>query len=73
MSFKYIANDILCIEKLELKSLKSGAQFNIIQDYDPYAWDVTLGNQAWTSLTGKILSNLLVFIFSRQKDIILGE
>ena len=52
VSFLYTDNDILCIEKLELRSLKSDAQFNIIQDYDPYAWDPTVEQQGWTSLTG---------------------
>jgi hypothetical protein len=53
VSFLYTDNDILCIEKLEIRSLKSDAKFNIIQDYDPYAWDPNVEQQGWTSLTGK--------------------
>ena len=52
VSFLYTDNDILCIEKLQIRSLNSDAQFNIIQDYDPYAWDPTIEKQGWTSLTG---------------------
>ena len=33
--------DILCIEKLELESDDGTVKYRIVQDYDPYAWDVS--------------------------------
>ena len=65
VSFLYTDNDILCIEKLEIRSLKSDAQFNIIQDYDPYAWDPTVEQQGWTSLTGNN-SHQIMTLINRQ-------
>ena len=46
----------MCIEKLVLESMDGGMKFNIIQEYDPYAWDVTLGNQNWESMTDAKIS-----------------
>lgn len=55
ISFRYAAKDIMCIEQLELVSA-SGMNISIIQDYDPYAWDVSKGNQDWQSATGAKIS-----------------
>ena len=54
--FRYSSKDIMCIEQLELVDSDNGHKMNIIQDYDPYAWDVNKGNQEWDSLTGKKIS-----------------
>ena len=43
VSFRYDANDIMCIEMLELSNLNGSLHFNINQDYDPYAWEPTPG------------------------------
>lgn len=54
--FRYASKDIMCIEQLELVDSENGHKMNIIQDYDPYAWDVDQGNQEWESLTGRKIS-----------------
>lgn len=68
VSFLYTDNDILCIEKLQIRSLNSDAQFNIIQDYDPYAWDPTIEKQGWTSLTGYYSQQIINDYLSNNKN-----
>ena len=46
---KYTARNILCIEMLRLED--EDIKYDIIQDYDPFAWDVTSGGQKWVSKT----------------------
>lgn len=53
---KYTARNILCIELLRLENKESGIRYNIIEDYDPFAWDVTKGEQKWTSATNRKIS-----------------
>ena len=56
VQFQYRIRDVMCIEKLVLESMDGSMKFNIIQEYDPYAWDVTTGDQAWTSMTNAKIS-----------------
>ena len=51
---QYTARNILCIELLRMEG--NGYRYDIIQDYDPFAWDVTNGNQKWVSKTNKKIS-----------------
>jgi hypothetical protein len=55
VTFEYTGRNIMCLEMIELQS-NQGRQFRIIQDYDPYAWDVDNGGQDWTSVTGNKVS-----------------
>lgn len=51
---KYTARNILCIELLRLEN--GDTRYDIIQDYDPFAWDVTKGGQKWVSKTNQKIS-----------------
>lgn len=51
---KYTARNILCVELLRLEN--EDIRYNIIQDYDPFAWDVTKGGQKWVSATKRKIS-----------------
>lgn len=58
---EYVQRDILCLEKLKLTTMPKNKNdapksYNIIQDYDPWAWDVTRGEQSWVSKTNKKIS-----------------
>jgi len=54
VSFRYDNFDILCLEMLILEDENN--ELHIIQDYDPYAWDVNVGEQSWVSKTGRKIS-----------------
>ena len=61
ISLDYIQRDILCLEMLRLKPVQTNSKgvqpvYNIIQDYDPWAWDVTTGEQSWQSQSNKKIS-----------------
>ena len=61
IALDYIQRDILCLEMLRLTPLQTNSKdvqpaYNIIQDYDPWAWDVTTGDQSWQSKTNKKIS-----------------
>ena len=61
VSLDYDQRDILCLEMVRLTTIpvvKGGVKksYNIIQDYDPFAWDMTKGDQSWTSSTNKKVS-----------------
>jgi len=51
ITFKYKDRNILCIEKLRIETMGGDHGYDVIQDYDPYAWDMTKGKQDWISLT----------------------
>ena len=46
-------HDILCLEMLRLSDPSSDFAVDIIQDYDPHAWNVNTEEQDWTSATGR--------------------
>ena len=46
-------HDILCLEKLRLVDPSSDFALDIIQDYDPHAWNVNTEEQDWESATGR--------------------
>lgn len=61
VSLDYVQRDILCLEMVRLTTIpdtKGGVtkSYNIIQDYDPFAWDMTKGDQSWTSSTDRKIS-----------------
>ena len=48
------AMDILCLETLRLSDSNDPSfAMEIIQDYDPHAWNVNTEQQSWESATGR--------------------
>ena len=48
----YTSPNVMCIEKLTVSNPdEPSVSYNIVQDYDPTAWDVVASNPGWTSST----------------------
>ena len=54
--FRYVQQDIMCLEMLQLDALNTTLNYNLIQDFDLKAWAVSEGDQKWKSLTGRKIS-----------------
>ena len=52
IEINYTDLDIMCLEMLRLSDQSTGLVYNIVQDYDPKAYDVNSGDPGWTSQTG---------------------
>ena len=54
IKFEYTDADVLCIEKLTVSDTVFPAlSYNIVQDYDPNAFDVVASDPGWTSATNQ--------------------
>ena len=53
VEISFEVHDILCLEKLRLSDPNSDFAIDVIQDYDPHAWNVNTEEQDWTSATGR--------------------
>ena len=52
IQFDYASQNVLCIEKLTVSNPdEPSISYNIVQDYDPNAWDVVASDPGWTSST----------------------
>ena len=54
VEFDYTSQDVLCIEKLTVSdTVDTSLVYNIVQDYDPNAFDVVASDPGWISRTNE--------------------
>lgn len=58
VEFDYTSANVLCLEQLTVSNPDDPSiSYNIIQDWDPNAWDVTAADPGWESITGRKITN----------------